>query len=367
MALDIPPEPLLTRGIRIERWQIDVLDKQSQKQGELLGVEGGEVKHSIHDRIRGGGTLEYTGDPVEWDQILLRVWYVLEDPDSGEEFGWPLLTALPASQPEQFVDGGRTTSLELYDKLIILDQDLVPSSWGIDKGAHVLDAVRDLIEGSADYDMTLVADDSSEVQRSARLFEPATPRLTIINELLDSIGFMALWCDGRGNYRATRTVAAANRPVSWWFADDLDGIYSPEFVREQDAFEVPNRVIGVAEGDGDDEGLISVAEDTDPASEWSRVNRGRWVTHVLEDTDAASQQVLDGKVQRALQSGQSAEAKLEVEHDVLPLELNSIVEFENAVHDVHVRATLGSVTTSIDFAGGSVQNASFRGVKGGVS
>lgn len=365
MAVEEPTKRVLEAGTRNEKWVFDLLNFGGSKIGSLVGVVGGEIKQSIHDRIRGGGSLTYTGEPEDWDRHMIRIWYVLVD-EAGEEFGWPLLTAVPASQPDQYSDGGHEVGLELYDKLIILDQDLLPSSYAISKGASVIDAVKDLVQGSADYDMTFVADSSSETQRTERVFDPGTPRLTIINELLDSIGFMALWCDGRGRFRATRAVSARDRSVAWEFRDNEFGLYSPEFTRDKDSFEVPNRVVAFVEGDEDNEGLMSVAEDTDPDSPWSRPSRGRWVTRELDDTDASSQNVLDGKVQRALQSGQSSQAKLSFTHDVLPLELNNVVLFFNDAHDVEARATLETVTTSIDFSGDSVQESEFRGVQGDV-
>lgn len=355
-----PPKRLLTAE-RNESWRVDVLNLDGEEIDELDGVEGGSFDLSVHNRIRSGGSLDYTGDPLDWNQVLLRVWYLLKDTD-GEEYGWPIGTYIPASPVTTYVDGGQEISIELYDKLLILDDSKVSTTWSIDKGEPIMPAIGELIRGASDYHVSITGDDTDEVARSSTVWEPGTPRLTIINDLLDSIGFFALWCDGMGTYRADRNTAASSRPISFEFRDDQDSIYSADFTHDRDGFDVPNQVVGMVEGDDEEEGLIATAEDTDPDSPWSRPTRGRWVTRVLEDTDATSQQVLTDRVERALKDGQQVGSKFEIEHDLVPIDLNNAVGFRRDEERINVRGVIQTMSITADLEGGSIMNSTLREV-----
>ena len=357
--MERPPVSVLTSYPREETWRVDVLTLDGQDLGELEGFEQGSFDLSIHNRIRSGGTLDYTGEPLDWNRVMLRVWYILTARD-GTEYGWPIGTYIPASPVTRYVDGGTEISIELYDKLLILDDAKVTSTWTIDEGTPVLPQIETLIRDASDYDVAITGDDSDEVARSARVWEPGTPRLTIINDLLDSIGFFALWCDGYGTYRLDRSTAASARPVVFEFRDDEHGIYSADFTHDRDGFDVPNQVVATVQGDDETEGLRAVAEDTNPESEWSRQVRGRWITRTLEDTDATSQQVLDERVERALRDGQQVGSKFEIEHDIIPLDLNNALIFRRDIEGINVRGVAQSFSISADLEGGSIMKTSLR-------
>src|SRR5690606_30012693 len=129
---------------------------------------------------------------------------------------------------------------------------------------------------------------------SPMVWEAGTSKLRIVNDLLAAIDYNSLWVDGQGNFRATPYVRPAARSITYSILNDESGaalvreladgqesIYLDEWSRDRDVYGVPNKVVAVATGTGDEEPLVGVATNEDPASPFSEPSRGRWIVHVL--------------------------------------------------------------------------------------
>src|SRR5690606_37360047 len=134
-----------------------------------------------------------------------------------------------------------------------------------------------------------------------------------------------LRADGFGRYVAAPYQAPASRPVVRQFLPGAQAIHVPEFTREQDLAAIPNRVVRVSAASGEDEALVGVAENTDPASPFSFPARGRWLVHTEEGTEATSQQVIDDLAARRLVELSSASASVQIAHAAVPLDVNDVV------------------------------------------
>lgn len=332
-----PPvgDPLL--GPRAESYQWRMLSGDGAPMGDLDGVEGATLNFSIFTTIRGGGTLDHTGlETPDWNKIRLQPWITVEH-DCGTAT-WPLGVFIPAAPAANWDDGDVSRSVELYDKLLILDQDMVEETYAVQKGEVVTDRIKALIL-SAGEDLVAV-EDSAEVLRADTVWEAGTTKLKIVNDLLESINYFSLWCDGYGAYRADPYIPPASRPISREFLDDENGIYSPSFEHDQDTFLIPNKMIVKSRSDGEDEGMTAVATNMDPEDPFSYPSRGRWITRMDEDVEASSQAVLNAIAVRRLRELSQASSSLTIKTALVPLDLNSLVKFSSQLANLDLSAVV---------------------------
>lgn len=351
-----PGDPLLTH--RDESWRVNLLTQSEAAAGTLDGVTGGRLDFSVHDTIRSGGSLEVTGPGVatDWLNVRIQPWYVLTTPDG--EVSWPLGVFLPAAPKTRHTDTGRLVAVELYDKLLILDQDKIETTYTVDAAAVVTDTVRDLITSTGETKVALA--DSAETLTAPMVWEAGTSKLRIVNDLLAAVNYFAVWVDGWGRFRADPYVRPSARGVRWSFVDGASGIYSPDFAEDRDGFAVPNKVLLVSRTDGASEALTSVSTNTDPGSAWSQPSRGRWVVHVETDVEATSQAVLDGIAARRLAELSQVSAVLEIQHAPIPLDLNDAVGFRRSTVGLEVLAVVQRM--SVDMATGALVSTTLKGV-----
>jgi len=336
-------------GHREESFRVDVLTLRDAKVTELDGVEGGAFDYSIYRTIRSGGSLTVTTEaPPDWLRVRLRPWYIARQGDLTVE--WPLGTFIPATPDADHADDGQTYAVDLYDKLLVLDEDAVENTYTLDAGTVVTDAVRALILETGETAMVIA--ESPETLTSSLVWEAGTTRLRIVNDLLDSINYFALWCDGYGRYHAEPYVPAGARPIVWPFADDERGIYLPEFRHGRDLFSVPNKVVAVQATGGETEALVaSVAAPPDWPTSFE--NRGRYIVHTETDVEATSYEVLAAYAERRLRELSNPASTASIEFAPLPLNLNDVVSFTRDARGVRLpRATVSSFSVPFGEPGG---------------
>lgn len=334
-------DPLL--GHRDEVWRWDVLTLAEAPGGTLDGVEDATLEFNVNATIRGGGNLTWSGvEEPDWSKILLQPWYVLNTPEGP--IGWPRGVFIPAAPVDAHTDTGKTVDVELYDKLLILDQDKVDKTYTVAEGTNVVTAIIVVIESAGQTRHAI--EDKADTLKHPMVFEAGTSKLAIVNELLSSINYFSLWCDGYGVYQGRPYQEASARPVVRTFVDDEDSIFAPDFTHDRDMFNIPNKVIEVGRGDGDTEGLVATATNEDPRSPYSYQARGRWIVHVDTDVEATSQGVINGIATRRLGELSRTASAVDFEHAHVPLELNDIVEFKRGDRDLAIRAAVQTMTIS---------------------
>lgn len=329
---------------RQESWRWDILTLDEAPAGTLDGVTDGSLEFNINNTIRGGGSLEWAGqEEPDWSRIMLQPWFVLKTAEV--EIAWPRGVFIPAAPVQEHTDEGVSVNVELYDKLLILDQDKVDRTYTVKAGANVVDTIRSIISGAGQTKHLI--EDSDATLRSAMFWEAGTTKLKIINELLDAINYFSLWCDGYGTYQGSPYKAPAYRPVVRNFVDDQDSIYRPDFTHDRDLFNIPNKVIEVGRSDGEEEGLVATATNTDPSSPYSYQQRGRWIVQHDTDVEATSQQVLNDIAQRRLAQLSQTASSIDFSHAHVPLELNELVTFERGARGLKLSATVQSFSISM--------------------
>jgi len=350
-GLTVVPDPrgedALLGGHRVLSFRYELLDRWENFQGLIQTAPyGGELSWSAQASIKSGGTLPVV-DPgwirSDWITSRIRPVAVLSSATTSDRLEVPLGVYLPAAPDEQWSDEGRRWDISLLDKATLLDQDTPTdvagnaTAYTAAAGSNVVALVVALIQSVGEPVPAI--EPGSETLQSALVFQPGTTKLKIVNELLDAANYFSLWVDGRGQFRVTKYRAPTDRPVTYDllapFTRGPRSLMAPDWTRERDVWEVPNRYVAVAQGNGTSEGMVATASNTNPASPFSYQTRGRWVTHFEEGVETTGQAALQAYAQRMLDAASSVSSKIEVSHAFLPeLLINSAVRFNYTQDDV---------------------------------
>lgn len=307
-------------------WSFERLDNNDRSLGTLDGVTGGSAEIVTQARLGGSGTLvmDERGQGVNWMRDRIRA--IFHD----GEHSWPFGTYMLSSPIERHSEFGVTYEIGLSTKMLIPDEETLDARFSLEAGAPVIPAVVDLLRSTGE---TRIAVTPSEMVRAtAGTWEAGTPKLTVINELLGSVGYSSLWCDGSGQYRIEKYVSPAQRPVAHRFIHGPTSIHMPDWSRIQNLADVPNRVVLRTEGQ-DGPGLVGIAVNEDASSPFSRQARRRWISPEVEVVEAESQLVIDQLAERRLRDRMSPVSRITAVHDMRELQPAALIGFtpEDAV------------------------------------
>jgi hypothetical protein len=185
------------------------------------------------------------------------------------------------------------------------------------------------------------------------------------------MNYSSLWVDGVGNYRATPYVVPAARPIGYELLNGVDrelvdgetSIYAEAWSRDRDLFKVPNRVVTVQSGSGDDEPLTGLAENTttdvnDPTYPFSYAARGnRWLVRVVDGVEVPDGTIpqqeayLDARARASLIASSSVQAAVQLKHLPIPVRVGDVVRFANAPAGIDKRHVLTSIDLEAHPAG----------------
>ena len=338
----VRPKDAIT-GHRTESYRIDLLNQDDVMVAKLLGVTGGQFTFNVNAPIRGGGSIDYLGEKIDWNTHRIQPWY---QTSAGDEFQeWPLGVFLVATPDTEYSDTGRAVTLEMYDKTQILNDDQLPSTYQVAAGTNIITAVRTVL---AEAGQTRTAiEDTDQVLANGMVWPAGSSRLRIINDLLQAANYFSIWADGDGVFRTGPYLAPSNRGISWAFQDDERSIYSPDFSHNFDTFNVPNRVVVIGQSDGEEEAPVAVVEDTS-GGPFSYQTRGRWITRTEEGQEASDQAGLEAIAHRFLQEGQQVGSTFQIKHAPIPLELHSAVAFRRGTEGIDIQATVQTISYSMD-------------------
>lgn len=345
-------------GDRITTYRWEVLEHSNgvdQLVGVLDGVSEGDLNWTQNAAVKGSGKARVIDLSVAQPGMLrigalplesLRVRPVCSIAGLPET---PLGVFLVSAAAEEWESTGRVWSIELLDKCTVPSQDSVEEAYAVAAGTNILQEVRAILATSGEF---LAIDESVALATSSGMvWEAGTSKLKIINDLLDVAGYNALWMDGYGNFKVTPRVLPADRSITYELLgfprelrDGAQSIYRPQWTRDRDSFEVPNKVIAVqAAGGEDEEALIGVWTNEDPTSPYSYISRGRWVTHVLDSVDTPDgteleiQSFLEKRAQTTLVQMSAVQAQVKVEHLPIPVRVSDVLRFSHSVAGVDAR------------------------------
>lgn len=302
------------------RWSFELLNRQDQKIRDLSTVTGGSCEIVAQSTIGGSASINLEGDPLDWMNQRVRAIFH----DGGKS--WPVGTYRLTSPTERH-DGSRVVGYDvgLLTKMSVPLEDTTEGRFTVPAGTNVIQAVVDLLLSTNETRMAVTTSD--KVLNAPRTWEEATPKLTVINDLLQYAGYWSLWCDGSGLFRVEPYVDPASRPVAYSFEHGEASVHYPDWEHEQDMTSVPNKFVAVSSRSGDDDPLVGVARNENPESPFSYQNRGTWITDKETGVEAESQAVIDQIAARRLADRMNPVSKLKVSHRMMNLDPNMLVAF----------------------------------------
>ncbi len=266
----------------------------------------------------------------------------------------PFGVFLVSAAPEDWSDTGRVLNMELLDRATALDQDSVDESYVVDATTPILSAVATVVASAGE---SINVDGSvTDTLHSAMVWPAGTTKLQIVNDLLGALNYNSLWVDGVGNFQATPYLVPAKRSLSYELlnvarelVDGEQSIYSQEWSRDKDLFDVPNKVIAVQSASGDVAALVGEYTNVDQDSPFSYPSRGRWITKVLdsvetpEGSDAVVIAFLEAKAQQSLIASSAVQAAVSVTHLPVPIRVSDVMRFANVSAGIDARHTITSI------------------------
>lgn len=330
-----------TASNRESSFRYDLLDTDEQIIGSIDGVNGGSLTWSAGAAVKASGQLDVTDvDGIDWLHARIRVWRTV----NGVE--WSRGIYIPSAPEDQWTSGVRSWNVELMGKLVLLAKDEQAEYVSVSAGTNPVTKARALLTAAGHKKHVL--EDSTSVLRSPLTWEPGTSLLTIVNDLLGAAGFWSLEVDGSGAFISGPYKRPAERGVRYELLDDEDSIYEDEFTREQDLYSIPNRVICIATGTGDEEALVASAENNDPESPYSIPSRGMVVTYREDNVEAATQTVLSAYARRRLIELSSVSTELSIKVAPIPIDLNDAVRFRRTPAGIDERYTVQEISEPLD-------------------
>ena len=326
---------------RRTRFTYDILDGAHNVKGRLDGVEpGGTLRWSASASVKGTGSIPVrdVGQDIDWlnDRIRITAW---TSDDGRPEVRTTLGIYLAAAPVETWEAGRRSWDVELVDRSSILDQDIMttaqngPLTYSVPAGRCVLWATKEIIADAGETAPLIAGDEGTKLTRDMT-WDIGETRLRIINDLLDAGNFLSLWVNGDGEFMVSKADRPQDRPVLYeMWGPLIEGdraVFAPDWSHDRDIYSIPNRLLAVEEGDGDDEGEAAIAVNMDPSSPYSFQSRhGRWVTEVVEGTSVtAAAGALQEWTERRLAQMTEVSSSLSVEHLFLPdLRPNAVIRF----------------------------------------
>lgn len=366
--------------LRYELLSHDTVTGVDRLAGFLDGVAEGSLSWRSGASVKKGGSLRVVDLAVAAagtvrvgavDLVTARIRPVLVVDGLPDQ---PLGAYLVTAAPEGWSGTHREFSLELHDRCTVLDQDKVDVTFTAATGTPILTVVKSVVASAGE---AIDVDASDARQLGAPMVWPAgTSKLSIVNDLLDVLSYNSLWMDGSGAFRATPYVRPALRATYYAVLNDESGaalrrelvdgdesIYASEWTRVRDSYGVPNKVIAVGTGSGDDAPLSGSATNTDASSPYSFAARGnRWVALTLTgvempdfsgDADPAASAVafLEAKARQYLIAASAVQAAVSVQCLPIPVELLDAIRFASTPAGLDARHTIVSVAVDLKFDG----------------
>lgn len=302
-------------------YRVSVVGEDGQTKRVLPYVASGSVRLNSVSKLKASGeiTIVDSTPPVSLGDRV-RVDYVH---DGGE---WAL-GVFWASTPTQHVHPTHTEwRIELLGALAFLDEDCVDAATSVPAGANVVDTVVAFIESTGAG--RIVAVPNTSTLPGGLVWPAGTSKLRIVNDLLASINYWSVFVDATGAFMVLPYLHAVERGVAWRLREGENSLHSAAWEREQDTASVPNKVIVVSNPTtGDKPAIVGVATNENIDSPYSHQARGRWITHVEDNVEAASQEVADALAKRKLTSLSTPQASLRITHAPIPINVGQVVEF----------------------------------------
>lgn len=313
------PSITLAAGLEIVDLNLDVIVDISDD------LAGGKVERSSYATMHGSATFAITRD-LDWGAGLVRPYLTINDGSFAVPARFNLgvyHTSTPASSLEE---SPPTFAVEGYDILLRLNQP-VGDAYSINTGDLYLERVEDIflsrgyLRYMIDQEKALTAAPTSRVWA----FDPQTTWLTVVNDLLGSIGYQGVWSDWNGYLRCEPYQLPLFRSIEWIYTDDqATTMLGTKRAVERDYTFAPNRWVAYRsnnidgatpiEGDG-----IYIWTNENVGDTSVQARGGLVITRPPEGIDVADQASLIVRAQQMISADMDVPTTIPVETSPNPL------------------------------------------------
>jgi len=299
-------------------------------------LPGGNISRNLNAALKESGSLPVAG-PLSLGDDLVRVYYVVEDDDGNEE-KIALATMHAVAETVRYSSATATAALVLYSALLTLQDTSIDASLTIAAGAV---AVSEAAKICTDLGLPVVASASSKQLGTDMSFDAGTPYLAVVNELLAYAGYWSASVDGWGRVLMEPYQDPSERAPVWDFIAGANCIFLPDVEVGSDAFSVPNKyVLTCSNPDGAP--LIGSYTNTDPASPFSTVTRGRTITKSETVNDAVDVADLNARAKARLITETASTETVSLQHAYAPVRVADAVSLNWAAHGLSMRGAIQS-------------------------
>lgn len=224
---------------RVVEFKYKLLDKQGVFKKDLFNIKSCDIEYLSLSRLKMSARITMADDTdIDFLNDLIQVICVIDDIET------PVGQFIIAS-PVQDIEIVTERTCDCYSKLLYFDWDKLRTRLVLPAGTNVVNEVKRQIGTGYTFDIP----DSLQVTSTVREWEVGTPKLDIINDLLNSINYETLTVNSQGTFVSSPYVLPENRPVEitydWtlkeedYTAKKFNGIEKSVKI-EFDAFDIPN-------------------------------------------------------------------------------------------------------------------------------
>jgi len=274
-------------------------------------LAGGSVGRESYANLHGSASFELLR-ALDWGNSLVRPYYTID----GVRFDLgAYITSVPSTEASRTP---ATYSVEAYDILLRL-ANRVGGSYSVPAGSRILQAVESILVAQGFVRYVIDPAQAAATMPATRVWpiDDNTTWLTVVNDLLASVGYAGVWSDWYGRLRCETYVSPRDRAAEWVYSGEgADSQLSVTRTVNRDYFDVPNRWIACrqnniegstpVEGDG----VYTYVNELDGPT--SVEARGRVITGPLILVDAVDQSALVAAVQQRVAADTSVPTTIEL-------------------------------------------------------
>lgn len=247
---------------------------------------------------------------VDWLNDLIRVACVVTVQGAAESF---TLGTFMIASPGRILEGAKAVrELELYSALQRLNDDKVEERHVVYAHTNIINEVIRLV-GSWPYSIPL----SGKLAAVDMEWGIGTPKLEIINYLLDMVGYTPLRPHADGAFVTEPYRLPQERGISIEYGDGADSVVGLGFSEDIDVFSSPNVFVRYTnKGEGSNMRSVYVNSSADSAT--STVSRGRRIVD-CQEAEAADLETLDIITKKAAAEAAQAYSYIEFSTAIMPI------------------------------------------------
>lgn len=203
-------------------------------------LAGGNVERSSYATMHGSGRFRITRR-LDWGGDLIRPYLIMSGGGLSARFN--LGVYHPTTPDWPLEENPPTYEVEGYDILLRLNQP-VGDAFSIAAGQPYLATVEEILiaRGYTAYVIDQTAAGTLSPSTRAWIFDEQTTWLSIVNDLLGSIGYAGVWSDWDGRLRIEQYQSPIERGHEWIYTDDPETtLLGPDRSVGYDYFSAPNR------------------------------------------------------------------------------------------------------------------------------